>query len=64
MKNEIELPSVKMQTTQEINAPGHSLEARAFKTYVIVQYFLSGLVPELSKIKITKQQNAYFDRGM
>ena len=53
-----------MQTIQEINAPGHSLEARAFKTYVIVQYLLSGLVPELSTIKITKQQNAYFDRGM
>lgn len=53
-----------MQTVQDINAPRHSLEARAFKTYVIVQYFLSGLVPKLSKIKITEQQNAYFDRGM
>lgn len=53
-----------MPTIQEINAPGHSLEARALNTYVIVQCFLSGFVPELSTIKITKQQNAYFDPGM
>lgn len=53
-----------MQTIQEINSSGHSLEGLAFNTYVIVQCFLSGFVPELSTIKITKQQNAYFDRGM
>jgi len=51
IKKEIELPSVKIQTIPEINAPGHSLEARAFNTYVIVQCFLSGFVPELSTIK-------------
>ena len=49
-----------MQTIQEINSSGHSLEARAFNTCVIVQSFLSGFVPESSMIKTTKQQNANF----
>ena len=40
-----------MQTIQEINAPGHSHEVRAFNTHVIIQCFLSGFVPELSMIK-------------